>query len=50
MQHPGESSDFFEPIDRAYDWSSKQLINLILGDKCQLLKRLESIKHYFFMD
>jgi gamma-tubulin complex component 2 len=24
--------DFFEPIERAYEWSSKQLIDLIMGE------------------
>ena len=41
--------DFFEPIERAYDWSSQQLLDLIFNE-CQLVKRLESIKHYFFLD
>jgi gamma-tubulin complex component 2 len=41
--------DFFEPIDKAYEWSSKLLLEHLMGE-CQLLKRLESLKHYFFLD
>ncbi len=41
--------DFYEPIERAYEWSSQQLMHVIFNE-CQLIKRLESIKHYFFLD
>ena len=41
--------DFFEPIEKAYEWSSQQLMHLIFNE-CQLIKRLESVKHYFFLD
>jgi gamma-tubulin complex component 2 len=41
--------DFFDPIEKAYEWSSQQLLELVFGE-CQLIKRLESIKHYFFLD
>lgn len=46
---PVSKFDFYEPIEKAYEWSSQQLLQLIF-DKCQLIKRLESIKHYFFID
>jgi len=45
----GRQYDFYEPIEKAYQWSSDQLLQLIFGE-CQLIKRLESIKHYFFLD
>jgi gamma-tubulin complex component 2 len=41
--------DFFEPIERAYSWASKRLLDLILNEE-QLIERLKSIKHYFFLD
>jgi gamma-tubulin complex component 2 len=37
------------PIEKAYEWSSAELLNLVFGE-CQLIKRLESIKHFFFLD
>lgn len=45
----GSQFDFFLPIEKAYEWSSAELLNLVFGE-CQLIKRLESIKHFFFLD
>jgi gamma-tubulin complex component 2 len=41
--------DFYEPIERAYEWNSARLLEMIFGE-CELLNRLESINHYFFFD
>ncbi|OMJ86157.1 hypothetical protein SteCoe_12356 [Stentor coeruleus] len=49
LSNIGNQREFLEPIEHAYDWASKQLLNLILEEQ-QLLNRLKSIKHYFFLD
>lgn len=41
--------DFYEPIEKAYEWNSARLLEMIM-EECQLLKRLESMNHYFFFD
>lgn len=41
--------DFYEPIEKAYEWNSARLLEMIFGE-CQLMKRLESMNHYFFFD
>ncbi len=38
-----------DSIERAYEWNAARLSNLVLQE-CQLLKRLQSINHYFFFD
>lgn len=39
--------DFYEPIEKAFEWNSARLLELIMGE-CQLVQRLESINNYFF--
>lgn len=39
--------DFYEHIEKAYEWNSARLLELIMGE-CQLVQRLESINNYFF--
>ena len=41
--------DFFEPIERAYEWASNKLLKLIIVEE-SLVERLASMKHYFFLD
>jgi len=41
--------DFSDPLGKAYEWANQNLINLVLVEE-QLMARLKSIKHYFFMD
>ena len=41
--------DFSEPILKAYEFANYHLTNLVLKEE-ELLGRLKSIKHYFFMD
>lgn len=41
--------DFSEPIEDAYEWSSKRLLDLFFNEE-NLMGRLKSIKHYFFLD
>ena len=41
--------DFVEPIEKAYEWSSRRLLDLLFNEEL-LLKRLQSIKNYFFLD
>lgn len=41
--------EVYEHIDKAYLWSSQQLLAVIFNE-CRLLDRLDSMKHYFFMD
>jgi gamma-tubulin complex component 2 len=43
------SQDLSDPIQKAYDWANSQLIHLVLVEE-QLMNRLRSIKHYFFLD
>lgn len=43
------SSDFSDPILKSYEWANFHLINLVMNEE-QLMARLKSIKHYFFMD
>lgn len=39
----------YGPIEQAHEWNSSCLLKLLF-EECQLLKRLESLNHYFFMD
>ncbi len=39
----------YEHIDKAYQWSSQQLLDVIFNE-CKMVDRLDSMKHYFFMD
>jgi gamma-tubulin complex component 2 len=41
--------EFYEPIEKSYEWNSAKLLEVIFND-CQLVERLHSMKHYFFMD
>ena len=41
--------EVYEHIDKAYQWSSKKLLEVIFNE-CSFSDRLDSIKHYFFMD
>ena len=41
--------DFYEPIERAYEWNSARLLEMIMGE-CDIVARLESMNHYFFFD
>ena len=41
--------DFYEPIEKAYEWNSARLLGMIMGE-CDLVARLESMSHYFFFD
>ena len=41
--------EVYEHIDKAYIWSSQKLLEVIFNE-CKLLDRLDSMKHYFFMD
>lgn len=49
LSNIGNQREFLEPIEHAYDWASKELLTLILEEE-QLVNRLKSIKHYFFLD
>lgn len=49
LSNIGNQREFLEPIEHAYDWASNQLLNLILNEQ-QLVNRIKSIKHYFFLD
>lgn len=40
---------YFDQIERAYDYASKLLLNLLMDEK-GLMARLRSIKHYFLLD
>jgi len=41
--------DYVEHIEKAYDYASQTLLDLLLREK-KLLHRLRSIKHYFLLD
>ena len=41
--------DFYEPIERAYEWNTARLFEMIMGE-CDVVARLESMSHYFFFD
>ena len=41
--------DFYEPIEKAYEWNSARLLEMIMGE-CELISRLDSMNHYFFFD
>jgi gamma-tubulin complex component 2 len=45
----GSQREFVEPIEHAYVWASERLLSLIINEE-QLMYRLKSIKHYFFLD
>ncbi|XP_070191427.1 gamma-tubulin complex component 2-like isoform X2 [Littorina saxatilis] len=40
---------YYEQIERAYDFASKLLLELLMKEK-ELLARIKSIKHYFLLD
>lgn len=40
---------YFDQIERAYNYASKLLMNLLMEEK-ELMARLRSIKHYFLLD
>ncbi|XP_076466365.1 gamma-tubulin complex component 2-like isoform X2 [Babylonia areolata] len=40
---------YYEQIERAYDFASKLLLELLMKEK-ELLARIRSIKHYFLLD
>jgi len=44
-----KTMDFTEPILKAYEFANYHLTNLVLVEE-QLMNRLRSIKHYFFLD
>ncbi|WAR08340.1 GCP2-like protein, partial [Mya arenaria] len=44
-----EEKKYFEHIERAYGYSSKLLLNLLMDEK-ELMARIRSIKHYFLLD
>ena len=44
-----QSYDFYEPIEKAYEWNSQRLLDMIMNE-CQLKERLDSMNHYFFFD
>ncbi|CAM6105487.1 unnamed protein product [Calypogeia fissa] len=46
---PGTERPYLERINVAYDHASAELVNLIVN-KFDLMGRLRSVKHYFFMD
>ena len=41
--------DFYEPIEKAYEWNSARLLEMVMGE-CDLVSRLDSMNHYFFFD
>ena len=41
--------DYVDKIEKAYSYASKKLLTLLL-DEYDLMKRLESVKHYLLMD
>ena len=41
--------DFYAPIEKAYEWNAARLLELVFGE-CQLIERLNSMNHYFFLD
>jgi len=49
LSNIGNHREFLEPIENAYNWAAKSLLDLILG-KERLIDRLKSIKHYFLLD
>ena len=49
LSNIGNQREFLEPIEHAYDWAAHELLTLILEEQ-QLVNRLKSIKHYFFLD
>ena len=48
-QYAHITRDFSPCIDKAFDWANKELISIIVNEK-QLIKRLRSIKQYFFLE
>jgi len=45
-----ESEDgYVEPLEKAYVYASKTLLELLVGEK-DLIGHLRSVKHYFLMD
>mmetsp|Transcript_9370 Transcript_9370/g.14248 ORF Transcript_9370/g.14248 Transcript_9370/m.14248 type:complete len:223 (+) Transcript_9370:1375-2043(+) len=49
LEGPKYQFEVYEHIDKAYLWSSKKLLEVIFQEG-KLLERLDSMKHYFFMD
>ena len=47
---PGASRENMDAIERAFDFSSKALLNLMMGPSHQLIQRLRALKHYFLID
>ena len=43
------SQQYIEPIEAAYSYASKLLLDLLLNDNA-LMARLKSVKHYFLLD
>eukprot|EP01006_Ploeotia_vitrea_P011938 TRINITY_DN3172_c0_g1_i1.p1 TRINITY_DN3172_c0_g1~~TRINITY_DN3172_c0_g1_i1.p1 ORF type:complete len:645 (+),score=62.16 TRINITY_DN3172_c0_g1_i1:40-1974(+) len=41
--------DYGDKIEKAYNWACKKLLDVICKDE-QLFARLQSLKHYFFLD
>lgn len=41
--------DYVDKIEKAYSYASKKLLTVLL-DEYDLMKRLESVKHYLLMD
>lgn len=44
-----KEKQYFEHIEKAYDYASKLLLDLLMEEK-ELMPRLRSIKHYFLLD
>jgi gamma-tubulin complex component 2 len=44
-----DNADFAESIEKAYEWAAAELNRLVIEEE-QLVGRLRSIKHYFFID
>eukprot|EP01112_Ceratiomyxa_fruticulosa_P004486 TRINITY_DN15026_c0_g1_i1.p1 TRINITY_DN15026_c0_g1~~TRINITY_DN15026_c0_g1_i1.p1 ORF type:complete len:854 (-),score=186.01 TRINITY_DN15026_c0_g1_i1:181-2742(-) len=46
---PSQEREYTEKIEKAYQFASKTLLSLLMGEK-QLMAHLRSIKHYFLLD
>lgn len=49
LEYTTEERVYIESIESAYRFASKELLHLLV-DESDLIGRLQSIKHYFFMD
>ena len=47
---PAHLEKNMDAIERAFDFSSKALLNLMMGPSHQLIQRLRALKHYFLID